>query len=61
MVASAASPRLEPWLLRGGESDRCAEIGLSSESARLWLSLPRFGTGRDIDSFALARTQAKDV
>lgn len=61
MVSSAASLRLEPWLLRGAKPDRCAEIGLSSESARLWLSLPQFGTGRDIDSSALALTQGKDV
>jgi hypothetical protein len=38
-----------------------AEIGLSSESARLWLSLPQFGIGRDIDTSALALTQGKDV
>ena len=61
MVASAASPRLEVWLLRGGKSEGCAEIGLSFESARLWLSLSQFRTGKDIDSFTLALTQGKDV
>ena len=28
-------------------AQRCTEIGLSSESARLWLSLPQFGPDRE--------------
>jgi hypothetical protein len=61
MAASAALLRLEPWLLRGGKFERCTGIGLSSESACLWLSFPQFGTGKDTDSFALALAQGKGV
>ena len=59
MLASAASPRLEPWLLRGGKSEDVLKSVYLSNQPVFGSRFPNLGQAKTLDSSTLALTQGK--